>query len=317
MILGLLASVACVAHAEIVDRIAAVVDGEVITLSEVYELGGPYIEDAAALEEPKGPLRRSAEIEVLNALIERILISQEIERLGLAVTREELDRTIDDVARQNRMTRDQLRIEVERSGVPWSVYRDELEQNISEIKFQQMVILPRVAVTEDEVKDLYNRRVRKLVGKRRELHAILLPFPRDAGPEEKAAIAATAASIKSEFDAGRPWPELVAEYPESILYSQGGKLGEFEKGEAISEIDAVAFDLPLGGVSDPVALATGIAIVYVAGETEAEAPALDLVYADLEFELQQEKAQEELLLWVQQARRRATVEILLEMPEGF
>lgn len=56
-------------------------------------------------------------------------------------------------------------------------------------------------------------------------------------------------------------------------------------------------------------------MVYVADETEAEAPALELVYADLEFELQQEKAAEELALWVQQARRRAVVEVMLE-PEG-
>ena len=311
----LLTPVACVAHAAIVDRIAAVVDGEVITLSQIYELGGAYVEDAARGEAPNGPRRRQAEMEVLDALIERVLIAQEIERLGLKATRDELDRTIDDVARQNGLTRDQLRIEVERSGIPWSVYRDELEQNLNEIKFQQMVILPRVAVTEDEVRDLYNRRVRKLAGKRRELHAILLPFPAGASPEEKAAVATKAAAIKAEADGGRSWFELVAENPERVLYSQGGKLGEFEKGEAIDEIDAVAFELEVHGVSDPVALPSGIAVVYVAAETEAAAPPLELVYADLELELQQDKAEEELTMWVQQARRRAVVEVMLEQPD--
>ena len=315
MLLSLLVPVACVAQAAIVDRIAAVVDGEVITLSQVYELGGPYIEDVAKGEGPDGANRRSAEIEVLDALIERALVAQEIEALGLAVTREELDRTVDDVARQNNLTRDQLRTEVERSGIAWSVYRDELEQSLSEMKFQQMVILPRVAVTEDEVRDLYNRRVRKLAGTRRELHAILIPFHPGAGPEEKAVVATTAASIKADFDAGTPWSELVGAHPESVLYSQGGVLGPFERGEALPEIDAVAFDLPVHGASGPVALPTGIAIIYVASEAEAEAPAIELVYNDLEYELQQEKANDELLLWVQQARRRAVVEVMIEAPE--
>ena len=307
MLLTLTVPFANVAHAAIVDRIAAVVDGEVITLSQVYELGGPYIESS--------PDRRAAELEVLDALIERALVSQEIDALGLSVTREELDRTVDDVARQNVLTRDQLRIEVEKSGIAWSIYKDELEQSLSEMKFQQMVILPRVAVTEDEVKDLYNRRVRKLAGKRRELHAILIPFPPGASPGEKAAVAESALAITEAFSAGTAWPQLVAEHPESVLYSQGGKLGEFERGEAIAEIDAVAFDLAVGAISAPLELPTGFAVVYVADETEAEAPALELVYADLEFELQQEKAAEELALWVQQARRRAVVEVMLA-PEG-
>ena len=56
-------------------------------------------------------------------------------------------------------------------------------------------------------------------------------------------------------------------------------------------------------------------MVYVADETEASAPPLDLVYLDLELELQQGKADEELTLWVQQARRRAVVEVMLEQPD--
>ncbi len=172
-----------VAEAEIVDRIAAVVNDEVITLSEVYELGGDYISAAPS----EGQTTKGAEIEVLDSLIQRALVAQQIDELGLGVTRDELERTIDDVARQNGLTREQLRTEVERSGLPWSLYREELEESVRQMKFNQVVLLPRVAVSEDEIRDLYNRRVRDNVAPAtRDFEGILLPLPAEATPEATA-----------------------------------------------------------------------------------------------------------------------------------
>ena len=102
----------------IVDRVAAVVNDDVITLSEVYELGGEFIEKAVEDASGNPTRRREAEIEVLDSLIKRHLISQEIAKLGLDVTDVELDRTVDDIARRNGLERDQLRSEVEKSGGP-------------------------------------------------------------------------------------------------------------------------------------------------------------------------------------------------------
>ena len=82
-----------------VDRIAAVVNSEVITLSEVYDLGTEFImKEVLSVE-----ARRAAELKVLDSLIQRKLISQEMQNLGLDVTEEELQKSIADVARANKI----------------------------------------------------------------------------------------------------------------------------------------------------------------------------------------------------------------------
>lgn len=305
--LGLLLGLLGVAEAEVVDRVAAVVNKEVITLSEVYELGGEFIRDPATTDV------RAAELEVLDALIQRKLVAQEIDQLGLGVTREELERTIDDVARQNGLTREQLRTEVEKSGLPWSLYRDELEENLRQMKFNQVVLLPRVSVAEDEVRDLYNRRIRDNVGPAtREIEGILLPYAADADAAAKAELATRAAGIQAAFGEGTAWSDLVAQNADSVLFSQAGKLGSFSEAEILPELKVAGFTTAVGQVSAPVALDSGIIVLYVVGETAGDKPDFELVRADLEFELQNVKVEEELALWYAQARRQAAVEIKLE-----
>ena len=87
--------------------------------------------------------------------------------------RSEVDGYIDQVAQSQGMTRDQLRSSVEKSGKSWAAYRSELEEDLRMQRFQQYVLFPRISLTEDEVRDLYNRRAREGVpSDRRTLEAI-------------------------------------------------------------------------------------------------------------------------------------------------
>lgn len=307
-----------VARAEIVDRVAAVVNKDIITLSEIYDLGGEYIEsEVAAAGEllDDGPARRAAELEVLESLIQRKLVVQELQRMGMDVTPDELERAIDDVARQNRLTREQLRVEVERSGLPWTLYRQELEESVRQMKFAQAVLQPRVQVSEDEVRDLYNRRVRSSdTGQIRQLQGIFLPWDASTSVDDKAALAKRAAEIKAQADSGVPWDQLVADNPDSKLYGARGGLGSFRKGEAVAEIDGPAFGVPIGGVTDPIALPNGVLVVRVASAEQGPAPDFELVRADLEQELLQTKMEQEMEIWYTQARRQATVRVKIEPP---
>ncbi|MCB9794848.1 MAG: peptidylprolyl isomerase [Alphaproteobacteria bacterium] len=303
------------ARADVVDRVAAVVNEEVITLSEIYDLGADYIAQIAPGALPGSPARRSAELEVLESLIQRRLVTQELQRLGMDVTSEQLERAIDDVARQNGLDRSELRREVERSGLPWSVYREELQENIRQMQFNQVVLQPRVAYSEDELQDLYKRRVRGLVGATsRTLHAIYIKWPEGATPEDKAALAQRMADYKARYDAGEPWAALVADASDSVLASAGGVLGTFQKGESVAEIDGPAFSVGVGEVTQPIAVTNGMLLIRVASSSKGEPPSFEAVRMDLEQELFQTKLEQELALWYTQARRQASVKVLLEQP---
>ena len=87
------------AFAQTVDRIAAVVDDEVITLSEVYELGSDFIVAQCSSEEGGPTCYAEAEVEVLDTLVKWALVRQQLKELEMGVTGEEVDSAVDMVIR--------------------------------------------------------------------------------------------------------------------------------------------------------------------------------------------------------------------------
>ncbi|MCK6513649.1 SurA N-terminal domain-containing protein [Myxococcota bacterium] len=306
------------AGAVVVDRVAAVVNKEVITLSDVYELGGEFIAERVDAEGEQA--RREAEMEVLDTLIQTELVSQEMSRLGLDVTQDDLEATIDDIARQNGLTRDQLRREVERSGLAWSLYREQLMEQLRSMRFGQSILAPRVTVAEQDLRDLYDREIKDgYVGaESRVLEGILVPWGADASPEARAALALKLSEDKARHDAGTvTWAELLAEHPESLLAGGKGQLGAFLKGEAIPELDAAAFGAPVGAVSGPIALPNGLMLLRVSSSEFAPPPPYEALREQLSQELQARKMESEMALWTAQARRQAAVVVKLEPPVGY
>lgn len=58
--------------------------------------------------------------------------------------------------------------------------------------------------------------------------------------------------IKSKIDNGEKFETMAAKYSKCPSSQQGGNLGYFERGQMVKEFEDVAFNLPIGKVSDPV-----------------------------------------------------------------
>ena len=325
---------AATSWAGVVDRVAAVVNGDVITLSEVYELGDEFIEQRAAEEDSEAG-RRAGELEVLDSLVLRRLISQEIERLGLDVTEVELDRAIDDIAQRNGMAREQLELEIERTGLPWSEYRLELKENLRQMKFNQAVMQPRITVNEDELKDAFKRLINAAdLPEVVELGAIFLTAPllppeidpstltpeqrrevRQLVGEAESAAAMQAekiAAIQERIAGGEAFADIAALADEGPYGAQGGKMGIYRQGELVSTLDAPAFALEVGQLSEPVVTGQGVFLLYVFDRYPEEPPPFEEVRDRLFEQVYSERIEEETEIWYQQSRRKSAVLIKLE-----
>lgn len=293
----------------VVDRVAAVVNDDLVTLTEVYALGASYIDESVRTSGEQ--TRARAEGEVLEHLIERKLVAQEVTRLNLDVTEQDVDRAIDDTARRNNLDRDQLRIELEKQGMQWDDYRAEMKESIRDMKFAQNVLRPRITITDDELKDAWLRSQgggAEMV----ELQALVLAVPRNASEGERAAVRARAASIVTEAASGKPFDALARAYDEGPYGVNGGEMGRFKQGELVDTIDRAAFSTPVGSIAT-VELGTGVMLIRVKSKGSGAAANADFEEhrAELMEALFQGRMESEKDRWYQQARRRAVVKVLL------
>ncbi len=300
------------AHAETVDRIAAVVNEEVVTLSDVYELGRAFIDERA-----RGGTevdRRSAELEVLDSLIRRRLITQEMRRLQIDAADIEVDRTIDDIARRSGVERDALRAEIERGGMSWPQYRDELREVLRDQKFTQMIIRPRIVENEDEIRDAYQRMASGSDQPERvELGAIFLGFPLDGSEAGKAATLQLAETARRRVSAGESFASVSAVLDTGPYGANGGAMGTFVQGELVDALDGPAFSTEIGQVSTPIVTEQGVFLLEVRSREKVPLRAYEEVRDEIAAKVFEGRIEREKDTWYQQARRDAAVEIKLEV----
>lgn len=303
------------AAAGVADRVAAVVDGEVIALSEVYEIGAPYIEERCPTRD--AVCVHDMELEVLDALIKRVLIRSELDRLELRVSGEDIDQAIDQVVRDNGMVdRQQLRQEVEKQGLEWDAFREDMADRMRLQRFQQSVLLPRVVIREDEVRDVYKRTERSSRAPEVKLEAFGMLIPADADPAAEAAVLARAAELVSAVNAGTlAWEQAIAENDQAQLATVvGGRT--YERGQLNEAVDRAAFAAEAGQVVGPVQVGKVLFVLKVVerGLGQARVVPYEEVAEQLRNQLYQEKMVDAEDEWYQRARRLSAVEIRLSEP---
>lgn len=312
-LMGLLAPAAWAGG--VADRVAAVVEEEVIALSEVYDLGGPHIAQTCGGREA---CAHELELQVLDALIKRALIRNELERLDLKLGGADVDRAIDQTVRDNGLEdRQQLRAEVEASGLRWDAYREELLQILRTQAFQARVLAPRVSVADDEVRDLYQRTVRKGAQLEVRLQALGIAIPEDVDEETAASMLEQAAALVAAINADElTWEDAVAQYDGAGLSQAIGDRA-YRKGQLMPAIDALVFDAPVGIAQAPVQVGPVLIVVRVVdrGLGDAGVQPLEDVESDLRNQLFQRKLEEAEEEWYQRARRESSVQVLLEREE--
>lgn len=298
-----IAPAAPAAAGAVLDRVVAVVNDEVVLLSEVYEFSD-FIEEQVAA----GENRRVLELQLVERLIERVLVDQEVARLHVEVTDQEVDRAIDDVAQRNGLERDALRAEIEKGGYTWEAYRSELRANLREMKFAQTVLRPRITISEDELRDAF---VRANQGVAVDAHvlAIFLGWPED--PAGADAVRARAAQLVGEATAGADFAELSRTNDQGPFGVQGGEMGRFKPGELVGALDGAVIATATGAVTQPIETPQGIFILKVADRGSA-AGDFAAVRDQLSEEVYQTRMADEQTRWFQQARRQSAVRIVIE-----
>jgi len=133
VVFGLLGALNVRVLAEVVDRIVAIVNNDVISLIELNEALKPYMEKVMAAN--YGPEKEKQMIfkireEVLNQLIDQKLTDQEIARYKLNVNEKEIDQSIERIKQVNSITDEQFRAALAREGLSMETYRQKMREQL-------------------------------------------------------------------------------------------------------------------------------------------------------------------------------------------
>ncbi len=269
LLLVLAALPAAARDAVLVDRVVAVVNKDVITLTELAEHTA-RAEAELRRQRIAAPERAVLERQVLERLVLDKAQLQLAASTGMRVDELQLDSAVQRIAQNNGMTLAELRRALERDGVEFERFRAELREQILLTRLREREVDDRVQVSEAEV-DLYLEEHKASLAAKVEYDVahVLVRVPEQARPEQVEQARARAERVRDEARAGGDFARLAASHSDAGDALQGGALGWRAPGR-LPELFAEALaGMQPGAVSEPLRSPAGFHVVKLLGRRGA------------------------------------------------
>ena len=209
----------------LVDRIVAVVGREVVTASELTERR----EQAERQLRQQGtplPERAILERQILDRLILDKAQLQLAKENGIRVEEVQLDRALERIAENNKMTLSTFRQELEKDGVAFDKFRNEVRQQIQLQRLREREVDDRIDVSDSEI-DQFLAESKGSSSARSEynLSHVLVRVPEQASPEQIEQARKKAEQARAEAVSGADFAKIAATYSDAPDALKGGSMG--------------------------------------------------------------------------------------------
>jgi peptidyl-prolyl cis-trans isomerase SurA len=255
----------------LVDRIVAVVNKEVITLSELNEAIGAA-ERQLRRQATQVPPREVLERQLLERLILDKAQLQLARDSGIRVDETQIDRAVQRIAGQNSLTLSDFRAALERDGIAFELFRQDLRDQIILTRLREREVDDKIQVSDTEI-DLFleENSAQSAVRAEYNLAHILVRVPDQASPERIEAARAKAEKARAEAASG-DFRAIAAGYSDAPDALQGGALG-WRTGDRLPELFAEAVvKMNPGEVSAVLRSSAGFHVLKLIDRRGAAAP---------------------------------------------
>ncbi len=206
------------------DRIVAVVGDEVITLRELQARLATAVRQLQkqGTSLPPGDV---LEKQMLERLITDRIQLQYAKEIGLRIDDIQLDQAIGRIAAGNKMSVQQFRQALEKDGVQFAKFREDIREEITIARLREREVESRLMISDGEVDNyLASQNASGNVEEYRLAH-ILLRAPEAAKPDQLQKLKARAEQALAKAQQGANFAELAAGYSDAPDALQGGDLG--------------------------------------------------------------------------------------------
>lgn len=207
-----------------VDRIVAVVNSEVITLSDLRQ---------RVAQVTRQLTRQGTTLPPTDVLEKQVLERQIMERLQLQLANETslrvddltVDRAVGRIADNNKMSMTQFRQALEQDGLSWERFREEVRNEMLLTRVREREVESRIVVSDAEVSNFLAHPENAAGQEEYNLSHILFRAPDGATPEQLARLRSKAEDVAARVARGEPFDKLAASYSDAPDALTGGNLG--------------------------------------------------------------------------------------------
>jgi len=309
--------------AQLVDRVVAIVNDDVITMSEVNTEGASYfrqINEKAPPAQVEDALARARE-EVLGSLIDKKLIAQEAEKQHVTVSDEEVQAAAEQMLINNKITREILETQLAQTGMTYESYLNSLRNQILQSKLINYEIRSRIIITDDMVLDYYDTHYTKHISEGGYyLMQMGFIWGKSGGNQSDAVKYADKMDAKKRAErvhalvtGGQDFRILAQKFSDLPSAADGGDLGIFQKEDMAPYMQDAILDLKPGSVSEIIETPSGYQFFKLLSSQDGQIvvqASFDSVKEDIRKKLYDEQLKKQFDEWVMDIKNNAYIDKL-------
>ncbi|MGC3999775.1 MAG: peptidylprolyl isomerase [Anaeromyxobacter sp.] len=295
-----------------IDRVAATVNGETITLRELQKRAGSALVQADAL--PPGPERNKARANAMQLSFEQIvsdmLFAAEAKNLGIEVSDADLDQQVAAIKQRNNFSEGQFAQALKSEGMDLAGFRERIRTQQINFEVLRYKIGGKVTVADEDVENYYRQHQAEYAGED-EVHVrhIFLPLAPGAPILEEARVQDQANRVLQRLKTGEDFAKVAKEVSRGPSADDGGDLGWLKRGTIQRDMEDVAFELKTGQFSEVIRFGPGLHILKVDERRQAAGKPYEQVKEDIRNLLLDQKGEVFRKQYVSELRRQAMIEV--------
>jgi peptidyl-prolyl cis-trans isomerase SurA len=299
------------AHAELVDKIAAVVGEEIILLSDVVKVAQIVKIRAQAAMGQQIPDVDAMQMALME-LIDNKLIEQAADELRVGVSAAEIDTAFENQLAEQGITKAKFLSFLKAQGMDEETYRDLVLR--SQLLRYKVVGLKTGGpkVSEEDARAFYNQQIMSImIQSTFKIAHIFFAVPKGADVVEVNKVKGKAAKVAVEArKPGADFTSLAQTYSEDKDTAEsGGVLGKFKHGDLPDEIDKVLLSMDEGDVSDPVRSDQGFHVIKMLKKKSPDVKSFDEVKGEIMADLINEELTRQIDIFLKELRRNTYIEV--------
>ncbi len=293
----------CSVSAEVVDKIVAIVDNDIITLVELNRETASYrakIEAAAYSDDQKQKMIQDVNIKILNTLIDNSLTNQEAKKYRISVSENAIDNVVENMMQSRSMNLEELEKALERDGLTLTEYRKNIEKQILRNKLINHMVKSKVVILESDIESYYENHKEDYSGQKKYyLRNIIL------NNEEKIQ------GIRKQLDEQKDFKSLAKQYSIASNAEDGGDLGLFDINNFPDNIKTEIAKLQKSQFSDVITTPQGFQIFYIEDIVFKGGKTYEQAHDEIDEILYKAQAEKKFETWLESLKRSAHIKIML------
>jgi peptidyl-prolyl cis-trans isomerase SurA len=297
-------------RAIVIDRIVATVNGDVITLLDLYKAEAPVFGKILLPDQYniKSPQDRAMERELLNNLIEERLLLQRAKEKGISFSTAEVDAAIGNILKDKNLTEEMMAQALTLRGLTMVDYRDRIGKQITISKLITSEARFRAAITPQDVSAYYQKHLQEYTTSERvKIRHLLVLKDGPDDQEARARIDKAAAALA----AGADFQQVAEEYSQDSSLQKGQISGYIQRGDTLPELEAVMFSLQTGQVSPVIESKAGFHLLKIESRDTTSTRSLEESTPEITNKLMEEKYSSSFKAFIEELKRDSAIDIKL------